>query len=93
MMIEAQNFAATRSFKRDICSGIKIWTFPFFSLDKGIEPPPFRVISYPKREARAPTDYATSKISVGMVPSILVAVGQGQDHSPDTKRTAEPLHH
>jgi hypothetical protein len=63
MMIEAQNLAARRSFKRDICSGIKIWTFPFFSLDKGIEPPALRVISYPKREARAPTDCATSKIS------------------------------
>ena len=92
MMIEAHNFAATLSFKRDICSGIKIWTFPFFSLDKGIEPPALRVISYPKREARAPTDYATSKI-LEWLRAFLVAVGQGQDHSPDTKRTAEPLHH
>ena len=66
---------------------------PNLGMDKGVEPPAPHVISYPKREARAPTDYATSKISVGMVPSILVAVGQGQDHSPDTKRTAEPLHH
>jgi hypothetical protein len=78
-------------------SGIHIrlirWTFPILGMDKGVEPPALHVISYPKREARAPTDYATSKISVGMVPSILVAVGQGQDHSPDTKRTAEPLHH
>ena len=48
------------------------WTFPILGMDKGVEPPAPHVISYPKREARAPTDYATSKISVGMVPSILV---------------------
>ncbi len=46
------------------------WTFPILGMDKGVEPPALRVISYPKREARAPTDYATSKISVGMAPSI-----------------------
>jgi len=38
-------------------------------MDKGVEPPALGVISYPKREARSPTDYANYKISVGMAPS------------------------
>ena len=35
----------------------------------------------------------TTKYLLEWLRAVLVAVGQGRDHSPDTKRTAEPLHH
>ena len=75
MVLERKILSSPRGFKglsnpSRVHARLITRPFPILGLDKGVEPPALRVISYAKREARAPTDYATCKISVGMAPSI-----------------------
>ena len=96
MVLERKIVSSPRGFKglsnpsrvhaRLICLSL-----PVLGMDKGLAP----FVSFHTLNGRRvlPQIMLPPKYLLEWLRAFLVAVGQGRDHSPDTKRTAEPLHH